>query len=502
MSLHRPEGGTLRDRTLRSVFWILAYNVLRAVVYFLAPATIAWLTGPLELGLAQLAFGVWQVTLPVITLGTKAAVLQREDPTQSYLSSVFWVNMLMGALTGAALTLGAPWIARIGDDDPRLVTILYGMGAVCVVFSLTVVQGALLARRLEFRALSLANIVGGAAAGLAGLAAALLGAEVGVVIGGGVAAYMIVYTGALWFAGRWRPSLTFRRADAASAVRFGVTAFLGSWVFSLSVQLERFLVSAFFGQAALGLFGAARNLNRDPLRQLMRISDEVLMPGLAALQEDRARARAYYLKALRYEFLVFAPAAVFIGVFARDLVLLVYGPRWVEIVPLVQVLTPLVLFTTTRHTVSPVFLSQGRPDVQLRWAVAMVVLAGAYVIVGSLWGLFGAVAALSVLEVVGWVLSHRMANRLLDLPMAAFLGNLLVPSAAALLLGTLLLLARHVGPWGVPEPSWPALAVWACAALVVHAALLHALDPGLSRSFWTTLRDVVRPPTAPRARSG
>ena len=494
MSLLRPEGRQLREHTLRSVFWILAYNVLRAVVFFLAPAAIAWLTGPLELGLAQLAFGVWQVTLPVIVLGTKAAVLQCENPTQSYLSSVFWVNLFMGALTGAVLVVGAPWIAAIGDDDPRLVTILHGMGVVCLVFSLTVVQGALLARRLEFRVLSLANIVGGAAAGVVGIAAALLGARVAVVVGGGIAAYLAVNTVALWVAGRWRPSMTFRREDAVGAVRFGVTAFLGSFTFSLSVQLERFLVSAFFGQAALGYFGAARNLNRDPLRQLMRISDEVLLPGLASLQDDRARARAYYLKALRYEFLVFAPVAVFIAVFARDLVLLVYGPKWIEIVPLVQVLTALVLFMTTRHTVSPVFLSQGRPDVQLRWSVAMVVLAGAYVIAGSPWGLFGGVAALSILEVVGWVISHRMANALLELPMRAFLRNLSVPFATTLLLGGLLLVARGLSGWGVSEPSWPVLVAWAAASLPVYAALLHALDVELSRSFWGTLRDVVRRP--------
>jgi O-antigen/teichoic acid export membrane protein len=500
MSLQRPEGGKLRERTLRSVFWILAYNVLRAVVYFLAPAAIAWLTGPLELGLAQLAFGVWQVTLPVIVLGTKAAVLQCEHPTQSYLSSVFWVNLFMGALTAAVLVVGAPWIAGIGDDDPRLVTILHGMGAVCLVFSLTVVQGALLARRLEFRVLSLANIIGGVAAGVVGIVAALLGARVAVVVGGGVAAYLVVNTVALWVAGRWRPSFVFRREDAMSAVRFGVTASLGSFVFSLSVQLERFLVSGFFGQAALGLFGAARNLNRDPLRQLMRISDEVLLPGLAALQEDHARARAYYLKALRYEFLVFAPAAIFIGVFARDLVLLVYGPKWLEIVPLVQVLTPLVLFTTTRHTVSPVFLSQGRPDVQMRWSLLMVVLAGAYVIAGSPWGLFGAIAALSILEVVSWIVSHRMANALLGLTMSAFLRNLLVPMATTLVLGGVLLAARSLGGWGVAEPSWPVLAAWAAASLPVYVAVLHALDAELSRSFWRTLRDVLlRPEKAPAA---
>ncbi|NJD19422.1 MAG: hypothetical protein FIA95_09105 [Gemmatimonadetes bacterium] len=490
MTSQRPAGGQLRERTLRSVFWMLAFNVLRAVVFFLLPAALAWLTGPVELGQAQLAYGVYAVALPFVTLGTKAAVLQREDASQSYLSSVFWVNLLMGALTGAVLALGAPWIAALGDGDPRLVYIIRWMGLVCFVFSLTVVQGALLARRLEFRALTLANVAGSAAAVAVAGAGALAGARLGAAAAG-VAAYLAVSTGVLWVAGHWRPSLTFRREDAVSAVRFGTTASVASFAFNLSLQLERFLVSALFGQAALGLYGAARNMNRDPLRNLMRMSDEILMPGLSALQSDLVRARAYYLKAMRYEFLVFAPVAVFIAVFADDLVLLVYGPDWRGIVPLVQALTPLVLFTITRHTVGAVFLSQGRPDLQLRWSVLMIVLAAAYVAVGSPRGLLGVVVALYALEGVGWWISHRMANELLALPMGAFLRNLAVPLVAALALGALLLAARGLGGASGSEPSWLAMIAWGVAALPAYAVILHVVDAELSRSFWRTLVDVL-----------
>ncbi len=496
----RPQGALLRERTLTSVFWILAVNVARAGLLFLVPWVIAWLGGPTEMGLAQLAWGVYAVALPVVSLGTRAAVLQRQELSQSYLSSVFVVNLAMGALTGAMLALGAPWIAGIGDGDPRLVTVLRWMGAVCFVFSLTVVQSSLLARRLEFRFLSLANIAGSVAGGAAGGAAALLGARLGAV-GAAVAAYLAVSTTLLWIAGRWRPTLAFVPSEALSAVRFGVTASMASFAFNFSLQLERFLFSALFGQAALGLYGAARNVNRDTLRNLMKISDEVLMPGLSALQSDLAGARAYYLKAMRYEFLAFAPIALFIAVFAREIVLLVYGLEWLEVVPLVRMLTPLVLFTITRHTVGAVFLSQGRPEVQLRWSLLMVVLVAAYTLAGAPWGLFGAVAAVSTLEVVGWVISHRWANRLLELPFRRFLANLRTPLGAALLFGAGLYLLKSVTAAGAAGPSWPVLAVWAAGAVPLYAAVVHVLDAELSRSFWRTLADVLRSAAAGRGRA-
>ena len=491
----RPASGQLRERTLRSVFWILVFNVARALALFLVPWAVAWLGGPMELGLVQLTYAVYAVVLPFVTLGTKAAILQRGDASQSYLSSVFWVNVLMGLVTGVVLALAAPWIATMGDGDARLVLIVRWMGAVCFVFSLTVVPSALLARRLEFRFLTLANMAGGAAAALAGVGAALAGARLGA-LGAAAAAYLAVSTSALWVAGRWRPSLTFRREDAVSAIRFGVTASAASFGFNLSLQLERFLISSLFGQAALGLYGAARNINRDTLRNLMRISDEVLLPGLASLQSEPARARDYYLKALRFEFLLFAPAAMFMAVFARDLVLLVYGEEWLEIVPLVQVLTPLVLFSITRHTVGAVFLSQGRPDTQLWWSLLMMTLVATFTLVGSPWGLLGSVAALSMLEVFGWVASHRMANRLIGLPMRRFLANLLVPFVTALVFGGLLLGLRRLAGGDAAAVSWPGMVARVALAVPLYAALLHAFDAELSRSLWRTLADTVRRPPA------
>lgn len=487
-------GAGLRQRTLTSVFWVLTVHVLRALVLLLIPVGIAWLSGPVELGLAQVAYGVYAVALPFVTLGTRAAVLQHREASQPYLSSVFLVNVAAGAATAAVLVLGAPWIASIGGGDPRLVLAVRWIGAVCFASSLTVVPGALLARRLAYRTLSLVTLSGLAAGAVAGLGAAAAGARLGAV-GAAVAAHVVTSTAALWVAGRWRPSLAFDAGEAAGAVRFGVTASLAAFANRLAGQLETFFISGALGPGALGLYGAARSLNRDALRNLMGITDEVLLPGLASLQSDRRRARQYYLEALRLEFLVFAPAAVLVAVLARDLVLLVYGPGWMDAVPLVRLMTPLVLFTITNHTIGAVFLSQGRPDAQLRWTLLSIPLVAAYLAAGSPWGLAGVVAALSTLEVVGWLISHRMANRLLDLPLRPFLANLARPLAVALAFGGVLALLRRLPWWADAAPAWPSVAAWAAAGLPIYAALLHLADARLSRSLWRALLDMVPRPS-------
>jgi O-antigen/teichoic acid export membrane protein len=121
----------------------------------------------------------------------------------------------------------------------------------------------------------------------------------------GGSTYLVVNALLLWGVGRWRPSLVFDTREARAALRFGLTASLATFAGSLAGQIERFAIAGLFGPAALGHYGAARNLNRDALRNLMVVSDNVLLPGLAMLQVI-GRARACYLHALRYECVVFA----------------------------------------------------------------------------------------------------------------------------------------------------------------------------------------------------
>ncbi len=485
----------LRSRTLASIFWILAANLVRTVVLFLLPAGLAWLTGPVELGLAQIAYSVYVVALPFVTLGVRAAVVQWPRPTQAFLSSVFYLNLCAGVGTAVVLNIAAPWIAAIGQGDPRLETAIRWIGVACAVSALTVVPAARLARELAFRAVSLSSVVAAVAATMVGIAAALETAAL-TAVGWAAGTYLVVNTLLLWGVGRWRPSLTFDRGEARAALRFGLTASAATLAGGLAGHIERFLIAGLFGPAALGHYGAARNLNRDALRNLMTVTDNVLLPGLATLQADPARARTYYLHALRYECLVFAPATVFVLVFSRDLVLAVYGEAWLAIVPLVQVLTPMTLFTITNHTIGSVFLSHGRPGLQLRWTLLSVVLTVAWVVVGAPWGLLGAVTALSVLDGVGWIVSHRMANGVLGLSWTAFLGNLGTPAIAASCFGAALLAARSLADGRAPA-SPTGIAATVLMSVCLYAGILYVVDRALARDLWRALRDVARAPLLP-----
>jgi O-antigen/teichoic acid export membrane protein len=481
--------GGLRERSLRSVAWVAALQLLLGALQFGAPLALSYLISPTELGLVELAVAVVGLGVVVVELGTGPAVVQRAELEGRFVATVFWVNVASGLAWATLLAAAAPPLAALMGGDARLVPLLWGVALGLVISSLGIVPQALLVRRMEFRRVTLATglgVVGAIAAGSYGLLRhGVLG------VAWGFLAFASVNSLAVWLGAGFRPAHRPRANEIVPLLRFGGSAFGATAGERLAQQTERFLIAGFLGAESLGIFALARSLIRDPLRRLMSVFDEILFPGLAALQGEPERARRYYLTAVRYELAIFGPAVVFVAVFADELVRLLYGPDWWGAALVAQLLALHTWRTITSHSIGAVFLSHGRPDVRLKWVVISIVLVPVTFLVGRPWGLPGYALACSLFGVVGWAISHTMANRLIGLDWAAFWRAIRRPllshaSFAALLFALRLALRERLA-------ADPRLAVLALVpALPCYLALLAALDRPLLRGVVVASREAVR----------
>lgn len=468
----------IRDKSIRSLSWVAVAQLARGALLFLAPALLANFLSAGEMGTAEIALAVFALALMFIELGTGPAVIQRPELTHCFLSTVFVVNVATGLLFSLAFFAAAPVIARLLGMDPSLVRLIRGMSTNFVLVSLAIVQRNLLVRRMRFRAIAVVQ----GSAGIVAVAVVAFALSRGLGLGSilfAVWAYVACSTLGFWIAGDWWPSLEFDRRELGSLLRFSVAVSAASTVNNIGVQLERFLIGGVLGAASLGVYGLARNLILVPSRQLMKISDTIVFPAMASLQGDEERCRDYYLTAVRYELAVLGPLVVVISVFAGELVSLAYGPGWRTTALIVPLLAPLAWRQITAHTIGAVFLSQGRPDVQLRWALYSLPLKAAYFLIGMAWGPAGVALSLSICGVGGWAIGHTMANRLIGLRFARFLRALIPPLACHGLLAAALLAIK----WGAETRAAISPLTWiviaAPLALAIYAPLLRLIDPAL-----------------------
>jgi O-antigen/teichoic acid export membrane protein len=485
---HEPP--SLREKSIRSAVWVTGLHGLVGLLYFAVPLVVSYVVNPTELGLLNLVILAFALSVFFVELGTAPALVQKPHLTPRYLSTAFWVNVAMGTLCALTLWIGAPWLAGLMHSDVRLTGLLRWIGVSLIPYSLGVVPRALLVRNMEFRAVTSASvlaIVGAVATGSIGLAAQ---GVPGVIWG--ILTLTILTSGALWRASGFRPSLAIERRAILPLLRFGASTSVGSAGDMLTQWVESFLITRYLGMSALGLFAVTRSIIREPLRRFMNIFDEVLLPSLASLQGHAERLRRYYLTVVRYELAIFGPIIAFVTVFAHELTELFYGPDWLPVGFVAQLLAFQSWRMTTVHSVNAIFLSQGRPGLRFWSVLISLALIPVYFFAGRPWGLAGYAASCSIAGLAGWAISHAMANRLLDLPWPRFLRAIAAPFAAHLVFGLMLLATRHALKARIATHGSDTVLLVIVPAALVYAAVLAVLDRPLLKGVAAAFRDALR----------
>ncbi len=183
-----------------------------------------------------------------------------------------------------------------------------------------------------------------------------------------------------------------------------------------------------------------------------------------------------------------------VAVFARELVMAVYGETFADATLVVQLLALVTLRTLTNFSVGSVFVSHGRSDLQFRWAIFSNVIATACLICGARWGVAGIAGAFVGLGFIGWVVSHTMANAVLGLTFSD-LGARLARPALALGAFALSLTVLRAGLQALDATATRTLMLAVVPAAVLYGAILWAIAPAPTLAIVNALRS--SRPTAP-----
>ena len=102
---------------------------------------------------------------------------------------------------------------------------------------------------------------------------------------------------------------------------------------------------------------------------------------LARVQDDRGRAKSYFLTSYSLVLAITIPITICAGEFAPDLVSVLLGPQWQQVAPLLRLLAPTILVFALTDPITWLLYSRGMIDRSFRISMvfAPVVIAG-YVI--------------------------------------------------------------------------------------------------------------------------
>jgi PST family polysaccharide transporter len=204
------------------------------------------------------------------------------------------------------------------------------------------------------------------------------------------------------------------------------TRTLGYW----SRHVDELLVGRILGVTSLGLYTRAFNLIQVPVLYVSRATHRALFPSLAEIQDDPERVRRTHLRTTGAVALATVPMCLGLAALAEPVVLGLFGPQWREMVPLVRILSVAGLLQSITSLSASLFLSQGRPDLQLRVIVLQSVTTIVAVLVGRRWGVTGVAVAYVLAFVAASGPTIHIAGQLVGLTVADVVARLRAPLAA------------------------------------------------------------------------
>jgi len=338
--------------------------------------------------------------------GLSAATIQRLEVTQEQISTLFWINVAVGAALATFTAVLAPVLVAF-YGEPRLYWIAVVLGVAFVFSGLAAQHQALILREMRFVTLAKIEVLSLIVSSAAGVIMALLGWRYWALVSMAVVGSIVGAAG-VWLANPWVPGLPRRMCGVRSMLHFGWMATCNNFVVFLAWNSHNILLGRFWGADALGLYGRAYQLATLPVHQLNAAIAGVAFPALSRIQDDPDRLARSFLRGYSLLVSLTIPITISFALFAEEIVRVVLGAKWMEAAPIFRLLAPTGLVFALANPLSLLVISTGR----VRRALSMTAATTPLVIVGIVLGLSNGPK--------GVALGYSLAMALLVIPITAW----------------------------------------------------------------------------------
>lgn len=452
----------------RGVLWTGGGQILRQVMQIAGQLILARLLVPDDFGLLGMALVFIGIGQLLADFGIGSAIVQSRDLGPKVLSTCFWLNLAVGAVLMLLVLACAPLIARF-YARPDLTPLVAVLSLNLLLSAMQTVPMGLLYREMRFADLARAQVLGTLGAALAAIGLAWAGFGAWALIAQPLTGTAIMLLVA-WRATGWLPRLEFSYAETRPLMRFSLALLGTNLVGYGNRNIDALLIGRFLGAGPLGVYSMAIQIMLFPLQQVSSVIVRVLFPTLAQMQDDVARLRSAYLKAVATIVFITFPLMGGLFVLADDFVRVVFGPGWAEMAPILKVLCWVGMMQSVGTTMGAIYLAVGRTDIALRVTLVVVPVLIVGLAAGLPWGIQGVAIGYALASFSLFYYTAITAYRLIGLKLVDFHAVIVRPGLAMLVMLAVLLVA------GTLESAWPpTLRLGAGVALGAVSYLLASL---------------------------
>lgn len=361
----------MKGRFRSGLYWVAFGRLLQLAIQISSTAALSWMLSPGDYGVMAMVAVFTGFATMLADGGFNSALVQRRETTEIHTQTVFWINLGTSVLAAVTTCLIAPFLARF-FLAPTLTPLFRIISINFVLGALGGAPGAMLEKRMQFRAIALNLNLALMVSGALGVTLAFYGAGVWSLVAQSLAFSATNSLMRCWSC-RWRPRLVFDLRVIRDLLGFSGNFYVYNSINYWGRNADNLLVGKFFGAAILGSYSRAYSLMLLPMSQINSVVSQVLFPGFSSIQDDRNRIKRIYLKAIGVVSLLTFPMMMGLEVVAAPFVNTLYGGKWSDVVLFIKILAPVGVLQSIANTVGWIYLPLGKTKLMLYVSVIVVI---------------------------------------------------------------------------------------------------------------------------------
>lgn len=474
----------LKERTGQSLFWSMLNNGTLQVLNILFGVVLARLLSPGDYGIVGVLTIFTLIAGNLQSSGFTQALINLKPPKDEDYNSVFWFNVIVSIFLYAVLWVCAPLIAEF-FHQPVLVDVSRFVFLAFFISSFGIAHAAYLSKNMMNREVAIINLIALLCSGGIGIVLAFNGYKYWALAWQQVIYITVLNIGRYYFV-KWRPSWNIDFGPVKRMFGFAVNILFTNIINTLSGQVLTFIFGRFFPIAQVGNFSQANKWNTQANTFISGTMSQVIQTVLVSVSDDKERQKRVFRKMLRFTSFFAFPVMLGLAFVSREFVEVVLGEKWVECIPLLQVLCVAGAFMPLYTVYQHLAIGCKRSDLYLWCNVGQIVLqiaitllcyyyySKSIIVVVTLYSVF------TILWLVSWQI---VAKRLINLKWLEAIADI-----APFAIMTLAVLAlTHLATFWINNPVW-LLVIKVIVAIALYIATMKIVKVKIFEECWDFAR--------------
>ena len=470
MSNEGIDNQNLKEKTAQGLYWAFLSSGGIQLLNLVIGIFLARLLSPGEYGIVGMLAIFTLLANNLQESGFGVALVNIKDIKHNDYNSVFWFNVGMSLLLYLVLFLCAPLIARF-FHQPCLVSLSRFVFLAFFIASLGISPNAMLVRDLKMKEKAITSLSALVISGTVAVIMAMKGFSYWSLATQQVLYNVVIVFGRYYYT-RWCPTFKVDFTPVKQMFSFSYKVLITAVLTTINNNVLTVIFGRLFPAQAVGNFTQANKWNTMANQLVSNTVAQVAQPVMTRVTDDSERQCRVFGKMLRFTAFLAFPAMFGLAMVAPQVILLAIGDKWVNSIPLLQVLCISGAFIPLYTVYQNLFLSQGKSDTYMWLTISQIFLMLIAVLACHKLGIMAMVIAFACINVV-WLLAWQVfASRLIGYRFVQMLRDLLPFMLIALVvMGVTYLVTRSIGNMYFLLLSRLLLAA---ALYVVTLKLLHA----------------------------